>query len=49
MLVDPNLATPQRIWLVRSSIEDGRREERITADGWQRLKDGENSRQEAEE
>jgi len=28
MLVDPNLAAPQRIWLVRSSIEDGRREER---------------------
>jgi len=25
-LVDPNIAKPQRIWLVRSTIEDGRRE-----------------------
>ncbi len=28
MLIDPNIARPQRIWLVRSSIEDGRREEK---------------------
>jgi superfamily II DNA or RNA helicase len=28
MLVDPNIAHPQRIWLVRSSIDDGRREEK---------------------
>jgi len=28
LLVDPSIARPQRIWLVRSSIEDGRREER---------------------
>jgi superfamily II DNA or RNA helicase len=27
-LVDPNIARPQRVWLVRSSIEDGRREEK---------------------
>lgn len=27
-LVDPNIAAPERIWLVRSNIEDGRREER---------------------
>jgi len=25
-LVDPNIAKPQRVWLVRSTIEDGRRE-----------------------
>jgi superfamily II DNA or RNA helicase len=28
ILVDPNIVRPQRIWLVRSSIEDGRREEK---------------------
>jgi len=28
MVIDPNIAAPERIWLVRSSIEDGRREER---------------------
>jgi len=28
LLVDPNIATPQRIWLVRSTIEDGRIEAR---------------------
>ncbi|MEW6307569.1 MAG: helicase-related protein [Bacillota bacterium] len=27
-LVDPNIATPQRLWLVRSTIEDGRRQYR---------------------
>jgi len=27
-IVDPNIARPQRIWLVRSSIHDGRREEK---------------------
>jgi len=27
-ILDPNIARPQRIWLVRSSIEDGRREEK---------------------
>jgi len=27
-LIDPNVAKPQRIWLVRSTIEDGRRETR---------------------
>ena len=26
VLIDPNIAEPQRLWLVRSSIEDGRRE-----------------------
>ena len=26
ILVDPNIAKPQRVWLVRSTIEDGRRE-----------------------
>lgn len=25
LLVDPNIAKPQRVWLVRSTIEDGRR------------------------
>lgn len=28
LLVDPNIARPQRVWLVRSSIADGRREEK---------------------
>lgn len=28
VLVDPNVAQPQRLWLVDSSIEDGRREEK---------------------
>ncbi len=28
MLIDPNIARPQRIWLVRSCIEDGRHEEK---------------------
>lgn len=28
LLVDPNIAKPQRVWLVRSTIEDGRREYR---------------------
>jgi hypothetical protein len=28
ILVDPNIAVPQRIWLVCSSVEDGRREEK---------------------
>lgn len=28
LLVDPNLATPQRVWLVRSTIQDGRVEAR---------------------
>lgn len=28
ILIDPNIARPQRIWLVRSNVEDGRREER---------------------
>ncbi len=28
MLVDPNIGQPQKIWLVRSSIEDGRLEEK---------------------
>ncbi|MGI6209672.1 MAG: helicase-related protein [Anaerolineae bacterium] len=27
-LIDPNIAQPERVWLVRSTIEDGRREER---------------------
>ena len=31
-LVDPNIAKPQRIWLVRSTIEDGRRETRKRLD-----------------
>jgi hypothetical protein len=25
-VVDPNIAKPQRVWLVRSTIEDGRRQ-----------------------
>jgi superfamily II DNA or RNA helicase len=29
LIVDPNIAKPQRIWLLRSSIEDERREEKI--------------------
>lgn len=28
LLVDPNIATPQRVWLIRSTIEDGRIETR---------------------
>jgi Domain of unknown function (DUF3883) len=28
VLVDPNLATPQRVWLVRSTVQDGRVESR---------------------
>ncbi len=28
LLIDPNIATPQRIWLIRSTIEDGRIETR---------------------
>ncbi|MGH2592887.1 MAG: helicase-related protein [Anaerolineae bacterium] len=28
IIIDPNIARPQRIWLVRSTIEDGRREEK---------------------
>jgi len=28
LLVDPNIAKPQRLWLVRSTIQDGRREYR---------------------
>ncbi|RMG55935.1 MAG: DEAD/DEAH box helicase [Acidobacteria bacterium] len=28
ILIDPNIAQPQQIWLVRSSIEDGQREEK---------------------
>jgi len=28
VLIDPNIAVPQRIWLVRSRIQDGRREEK---------------------
>ncbi len=29
VLIDPNIASPQRIWIVRSKIEDERREERV--------------------
>lgn len=29
VLIDPNIATPQRVWLVRSSIQDGRVESRL--------------------
>ena len=39
-LVDPNIAKPQRIWLVRSAVEDGRREwhrERRKAPAHERL------------
>jgi hypothetical protein len=40
-LVDPNIAKPQRVWLVRSTIEDGRREwhreERRKAQAHERL------------
>ena len=29
VIVDPNITAPQRMWLVRSRVEDGRHEERI--------------------
>ena len=29
VLIDPNIAKPQRVWLVRSSIQDGRLESRL--------------------
>ncbi|GIW42354.1 MAG: hypothetical protein KatS3mg076_2931 [Candidatus Binatia bacterium] len=33
-LVDPNIAKPQRVWLVRSTIEDGRRQWRPMPGSW---------------
>ena len=33
LLVDPNIARPQRIWLVRSTVEDGRRPRRSEQHG----------------